>query len=133
MPSEQGAIEMNACKQSTPHALLIGQLLDSRIPKSEREHAAAREIERLTSRRLSEKQADDRAHRIATIAAEDFVRCNGLSTNTADEFVFHGADLADEHFQDCIAHLKWAGECVVFEGDEETIVRLGDFTLESLA
>ena len=84
-------------------------------------------------KQLAEKQADDRAHRIATTAAEEFVRCNGLSTNAADEFVFHGADLADEHFQDCIAHLEWAGQCVVFEGDEETIVQLGEFTLESLA
>lgn len=34
-------------KQATPHATLLAELLDSRIPKSEREHAAAREIERL--------------------------------------------------------------------------------------
>lgn len=36
-------------KQATPHATLLAELLDSRIPKSEREHAAAREIERLTA------------------------------------------------------------------------------------
>ena len=34
-------------KAATPHNELIVQLLDSRVPKSEREHAAAREIERL--------------------------------------------------------------------------------------
>lgn len=34
-------------KQARPHDELIHELLDSRIPKSEREHAAAREIERL--------------------------------------------------------------------------------------
>ena len=34
-------------KQATPHEQLIGELLDSTIPKTEREHAAAREIERL--------------------------------------------------------------------------------------
>jgi len=34
-------------KQARPHDELIRELLDSRIPKSEREHAAAREIERL--------------------------------------------------------------------------------------
>jgi anti-sigma factor ChrR (cupin superfamily) len=34
-------------KQARPHGELIRELLDSRIPKSEREHAAAREIERL--------------------------------------------------------------------------------------
>lgn len=84
-------------------------------------------------RQLSEKMADDRAHRIATIAAEEFVRCNGFSTDTPDQFVFYGADLADEHFHECVAHLKWVGECVVFEREEETIVQLGDYTLESLA
>jgi len=85
------------------------------------------------ARQFAEKLADDRAHRIATIAAEEFVRCNGLSTDTPDQFVFHGADLADEYFQDCIAHLKWAGQCVVFEHDEELVVLLGDYTMESLA
>lgn len=35
-----------AC-QATPHAALIAQIMDSRVPKNEREHAACREIERL--------------------------------------------------------------------------------------
>ena len=34
-------------KQARPHDELICELLDSRRPKTEREHAAAREIERL--------------------------------------------------------------------------------------
>jgi hypothetical protein len=34
-------------KAARPHDELICELLDSRIPKNEREHAAAREIERL--------------------------------------------------------------------------------------
>lgn len=38
---------MDEAKQSTPHDVLIGELLDSRIPKNEREWAAAREIEEL--------------------------------------------------------------------------------------
>jgi len=37
-------------KQATPHDVLIQQLLDSRIPKTEREHAAAREITALRAR-----------------------------------------------------------------------------------
>ena len=37
----------NDTKQATPHEQLIGELMDSTIPKTEREHAAAREIERL--------------------------------------------------------------------------------------
>jgi hypothetical protein len=39
--------ELREEKAATPHNELIAQLLDSRVPKSEREHAAAREIERL--------------------------------------------------------------------------------------
>lgn len=35
------------CKQATPHAELLAQLLDPNVPKTEREHAAAREIKRL--------------------------------------------------------------------------------------
>jgi hypothetical protein len=42
-------------KQATPHNTLIEELMDSRIPKTEREHAAAREIERL---REAIKQAE---------------------------------------------------------------------------
>jgi uncharacterized coiled-coil protein SlyX len=38
---------MSEAKQATPHAALIAELLDSNEPKTEREHAAAREIERL--------------------------------------------------------------------------------------
>ena len=34
-------------KQSTPHECLIGQIMDSNIPKNEREWACAREIGRL--------------------------------------------------------------------------------------
>lgn len=78
--------------------------------------------------------ANIRAHRLATIAAEEFVRCNGIPTDTPDQYVFHGADIADDLFQDYIAHLKWAGQCVTFESDiDELIVLLGDYTMESLA
>ena len=38
---------MNEAKQATPHSVLIEQLMDSRVPKTEREHAARREIEML--------------------------------------------------------------------------------------
>ena len=34
-------------KKATPHDELIAELLDSTVPKTEREHAAAREIEEL--------------------------------------------------------------------------------------
>ena len=39
--------DMNESKQARQHDELIAELLDSRVPKTEREHAAAREIERL--------------------------------------------------------------------------------------
>jgi len=45
------ALCQNPCrtaKQATSHETLIKQLLDSRVPKTELEHAAAREIERLS-------------------------------------------------------------------------------------
>jgi hypothetical protein len=38
-------------KMATPHATLIAQVLDSRMPRTEREHAAAREIEALAAER----------------------------------------------------------------------------------
>jgi hypothetical protein len=37
---------LHVAKQATPHEQLIDELRDSRIPKTEREHAAAREIEK---------------------------------------------------------------------------------------
>ena len=37
---------LHGAKQATPHEQLIDELLDSRIPKTDREHAAAREIEK---------------------------------------------------------------------------------------
>lgn len=45
-------------KQATPHALLINELLDSRVPKTEREHAAAREIENLRAALLITPQRE---------------------------------------------------------------------------
>jgi hypothetical protein len=36
---------MTEAKQATPHSQLIDELMDSGVPKTEREHAAAREIE----------------------------------------------------------------------------------------
>lgn len=50
---------MNEAKQATPHSVLIEQLMDSRVPKTEREHAASREIEMLREAlRLPAQQAE---------------------------------------------------------------------------
>jgi len=86
-------------------------------------------------RAVAEKIADDRAHRIATLAAEEFVRCNGMPTDTPDQFILRGQEVTDELCQDYIAHLKWVGGCVTFDGDsdDELVVLLGDYTMESLA
>ena len=47
------------CKQARPHDELIAELLDSRQPKTEREHAAVREIERLRAEFAEAKKFKD--------------------------------------------------------------------------
>ena len=67
-------------KQATPHRDLIDQLLDSRIPKSEREHAAAREISG-----LSVREAHLRA-RVAELEAEnEILRRDAALEGKSDE------------------------------------------------
>ena len=82
----------------------------------------------------TEQAAIERAMGLATDHAEEYIRANGIPSDTSDEFIFHGDELADEHFQDCIAHLKWRGQCMTFEmADESMSVMLGDYSLESLS
>lgn len=81
------------------------------------------------TKQARQRAADERAYRIATNAAEEFVRCNGVPTDAHNEFVFFGADLADPYFKDCVEHLKWEGKCMAFEKDDCTVVILGDFTI----
>lgn len=82
----------------------------------------------------TEQAAIERAIKLATECADEYVRANGIPSDTPDEFIFHGAELADEHFQCCIGHLKWRGQCMTFEmADESLSVMLGDYTLESLS
>ena len=80
-----------------------------------------------------EAHATARAFSLATVMAEEFVRCNGLPTGNSDEFLMTGPDLTDEHATACVDHLKWVGECVAFDTDDGVLVRLGDFTLGSLS
>jgi hypothetical protein len=83
-------------------------------------------------RQMAEKAADDRAHRIASIAAEELIRCEGDSVGP-DEYVLPQC-FCDDHVLDCIDHLKWHGEAVSFETEDGYIkVIFGDFTLDSLA
>lgn len=83
-------------------------------------------------RKISHKLADDRAHRIASIAAEELIRTEGYSTNGIDEYAIPQCQ-ADNHMRECIAHLCWSGKAVSHETDEGYIVvQLGDFTSASL-
>lgn len=80
-------------------------------------------------RELAEKMADDRAHRIASVAAEELIRSNGEATSGIDEYAIPQCQ-ADDHMRDCVAHLCWHGEAVSHETDEGYIVvQFGDFTI----
>lgn len=85
------------------------------------------------ARRIAELQADERAHRIATDAAEELIRTECQQTGNPNEFIVPPEWVGDEHVEDCLEHLKWVGQCVVFENGEDTTVLLGDYTMESLA
>lgn len=50
----------------------------------------------------------ERAHRIANVAAEELVRGEGSNTDAAGEFSF-APDQLDEHTEDCIEHLAHYG------------------------
>ena len=83
---------------------------------------------------ISDQLEIERAMRLACNAAEEYIRCNGIPSDVPDEFIFHGDELADQYFQDCIAHLKWCGQCMIFGMADESIgVMLGDWTVEILA
>lgn len=80
---------------------------------------------------LEEKMADDRAHRIASIAAEALIRCEGEATSGIDEFAIPQCQ-ADDHMRECIAHLCWHGKATSHETDEGYIVvQFGDFTISA--
>lgn len=55
--------------QATPHADLIAQIMDSRVPKNEREWAAGREIERLRTDLAVMNDAIDAAYEDGRISA----------------------------------------------------------------
>lgn len=79
-----------------------------------------------------EAKADERAHRIASMAAEALVRTEGESTDTDCYRILHCQ--ADEHMLECITHLVYHGQAISHDTDEGYIVvTLGDFTLSSLS
>ena len=79
--------------------------------------------ERKIARALAEKTADDRAHRIATMAAEELIRTEGEPTDEADNFLIPQCQ-ADEPMRECIAHLVWHGEVMSEETDDGYITVL---------
>ena len=69
-------MEIQDAKQARPHCELIAELLDSRQPKTEREHAAVREIERL--------RHDIERH--IAIASEHATECERLRAELSDAY-----------------------------------------------
>lgn len=85
--------------------------------------------ERKIARELAETMADDRAHRIASMAAEELIRSEGEATSGIDEFAIPQCQ-ADDHMRECIAHLCWHGEAASHETEDGYIVvQFGDFTI----
>ena len=74
-----------------------------------------------------------RAIHLASQMAEELIRTEGVATDVPDQFLFSAEEMADEYLQACVEHLKWQGLCVVFEQEEEYLVMLGDFAMESLS
>lgn len=75
-----------------------------------------------------EAKADERAHRIASIAAEELIRCSGESMDTDCYRIPHCQ--ADEHTLECITHLVYHGQAISHDTDEGyLVVTLGEFPL----
>ena len=75
---------MTSAKQATPHRVLINELMDSRVPKTEREHAAAREIERLRERLASPVKESLTTEQAETVAWRTFDGEGGYDYRTYD-------------------------------------------------
>lgn len=77
--------------------------------------------------------ANDRAHRIATMAAKELIGCEGRAPNNPDE-VLIPPYMADDHMLDCIAHLVQAGEAIAHKTEDGYIaVLFQDLILSSLS
>ena len=75
------------------------------------------------------EQADERAHRVALVTAEDLIRSEGVSGAGPDEYLLPLCQVGD-HIRDCVAHLRWHGQAVSHETEDGyLLVQFGDFTL----
>jgi hypothetical protein len=83
---------------------------------------------RINRRAQAVQQAEDRAHRIAHLAAESMVRFEGVRTGP-DEYLL-ACGQADPHLRDCVDHLVWHGRAVSHAREHGHLaVQLGDFTI----
>lgn len=90
-------------------------------------------VQTLTAKRAGLRIANDRMHRIATIAAEELIRSEGTTPNHPDEVPIPQCQ-ADDHMLDCIAHLVQAGEAIAHKTEDGYIaVLFQDLTLSSLS
>lgn len=90
-------------------------------------------VQTLTAKRAGLRIANDRAYRIATIAAEELIRSEGTTPNHPDEVLIPQCQ-ADDHMLDCIAHLVQAGEAIAHKTEDGYIaVLFQDLTLSSLS
>lgn len=106
-------------KQARPHRELIAEFLDSRVPKSEREWAAKREIEKLRAeiakynhvseqlaiRILGQEKYDNspcQAHPLELIAVHLDERCN-CATLTPPATCDTCTPLCDQGHRDCVS------------------------------
>jgi hypothetical protein len=72
------------------------------------------------------KLADDRAHRIATIAAQELVLSELIHKEADTYWLPHNQ--ADPHTLQCITHLVVTGKAISHDTDEgHIVVRMGDF------
>lgn len=64
--------------------------------------------------------ADERAHRLASIAAEALIRSCGVHTDTDCYRIPHCQ--ADQHTLECITHLVYHGQAISHDTDEGYLV-----------
>jgi hypothetical protein len=96
------------------------------------DRARSRLMEITERRAQAVLQAEERAHRIALLAAEALVRSQGVRTPRRDEYLIASAE-ADPHVRDCVEHLVWHGRAMSDTRARghlgHLVVQLGDFTL----
>lgn len=76
--------------QAIPHEVLISELLDSRVSKTEREHAAAREILDLRQAIAEAEDAVAAEREACAQACEDLIGTRAMARHCADSIRARG-------------------------------------------